>query len=276
MEGESLAAARVLELQIRGMKGEALGAAVIGQGSAVNGPIVDFFPADGRSPLAKMNAHLMGSSGLEPALNECEITERFQNAHVRDRSFSFARRARAAATRVAAVGNKVGFDASRLCAAADDGEIASADAVGAELPAQVSLRGRCAGKDDEAAGIPIEAVHSSHRQAAAPRIGGKKVGQEFREGWRKKPLATPAELRGLVSMPHRCQPGRLVHDDDVCIHMAHDRLRPPIFGPGSLFLPWSGVRGRARFRRRGRVLRVEIVNDDSLPRLEALLGVATQ
>src|SRR5205807_3281667 len=68
--------------------------------------IVNAFAAQGRACLAQMDAHLMRAPGLQSALEQREVAERFHDADLCDRVLSFGCSA-GAASAVAAIREEI-------------------------------------------------------------------------------------------------------------------------------------------------------------------------
>jgi hypothetical protein len=216
--GHALAFLWVLEAQESGVQGEPVRPAVIGRGElALQGAIVDALAADGRAGFAEMNADLVCPTALEPALDQGEVSKLLEHTYRGDRPLA-AGSGLAAATAVAAVTNQLRLDALGTCVAAHDGEILAIHGVGAELGAEAALGIRRAREYNQAAGIAVEAVDRAEVSRPAiveqgRQLVGERGGQES--------LGPGAKLRGLGSVAHGGDAGRLVRDNDVLVGVAN-------------------------------------------------------
>src|SRR5262245_57883378 len=69
-----------------GLQRQAGCATGIGQRFAKQGPIVNFFSAQGATKFCQMNAYLMRATGLQPAFNHRIVIQTFERPYVRHRS----------------------------------------------------------------------------------------------------------------------------------------------------------------------------------------------
>src|SRR5207249_9700580 len=123
----------------------------IGEGSTVQGSIVDTLAANRGARLAQMNAHLVCPSRLQPAFDQGKLTQGLGNADVGDRPLTSAGLGRAAAPPITSIANQPRVDFSGPGPTTDHREIAAFDRVGAELAAKFSLRFRSARKNHQTA-----------------------------------------------------------------------------------------------------------------------------
>jgi len=159
----SLAGRRVIESQVRGMKSEPGRAAIVWNRLAMDGSIVDALAANRSSSFTQVNADLMCPARFEPALYERVTPDSLHHLDMCHRSFSQTWCNRAAAAAISAVVNQHGFNSFRPRLAPDNSKIASVDCVSAKLLSQVPLCLHVSRKDDQAAGVFIEAVDCAHR-----------------------------------------------------------------------------------------------------------------
>jgi hypothetical protein len=88
----------------------------------------------------------MRAAGFKAAFDECELSQAFHDPNVRDRALPLAGRYGAAAPAVAAVADKERFNALRLGAAPNHGEINAFDGMISELLTQRAFRSKRSGK----------------------------------------------------------------------------------------------------------------------------------
>jgi hypothetical protein len=138
---------RVNDTQHGRVKGHAFGAAFVGVGFAVDGPVVDPFATNRRAGFAEVNAHLMSSTCLKPAFDQGEVTERFDDVHMGHGSLALARLNGAASPSIASVVDKMGFDASVFRLTSDKGQVTAFDGVRSKLFAQMGLGFRRTSED---------------------------------------------------------------------------------------------------------------------------------
>lgn len=111
-------------------------------------PIVDAFAAQRSARFAQVDAHLVSATSIETTLDEGVTSEFFEQANMRDRSFSLLGFGRAATTSITAIANQVRLNSSGHRGAADDCQIAPFDCVRAKLLAEESSGCWSASEDD--------------------------------------------------------------------------------------------------------------------------------
>jgi hypothetical protein len=102
-----------------------------------------------------MNANLVRASRLQPAFDDSEIAEVFQDADVRYGPLTVTRFGRAASPAVAAIANYPRFNFASPSLPAHHRQISSLNGMRPKLPPQVSLGLRCPGEDHQAAGFLV-------------------------------------------------------------------------------------------------------------------------
>src|SRR5258708_2903998 len=120
--------------QVRRMEGQPGSVALVGKRRTVKRAVVDAFAADRRAGFAEVNADLMRAPRFQPAFHQGKIAEAFHDGYMSDRAFAVGGFGDTAATPVASVVPNEGLDAIRLGSAAHDGQVTTADRVGAKLP----------------------------------------------------------------------------------------------------------------------------------------------
>ena len=191
---QALARGGMIETERHGMQGHALRSAGVGERLAMERAVVKMIATERRTGLAQMDAHLVCAPRFQPALDQGEIAESFDQDHVRHGPLTLRSLAGAAPPAVAPVADKIGLDTAGLSLPADQRDVKSLGLVGAELPAQVAFGLGGSGEDYQTARLLVQAVDRSHPSRTGPCVARDEPRQEIRQC-----LGQEARARGPCS-----------------------------------------------------------------------------
>jgi len=157
----------MVETKAGGVQCQAGSAALVWDWLAVHGPIVNALAADGSAAFPKVNAELVRTACLEPALDQRVIPQLFQDVHMSDRPLTLSGLGAASAAAVASVSDQARFDTPRFRPTADDGPVTAFGTMRAKLPAKVAFGSNGARENDEPRSFLIEPVNCSNLQTIA-------------------------------------------------------------------------------------------------------------
>src|SRR5579875_305685 len=211
------------------MEGDALYAAAVRQRPAVQRAVVNAFAAQRHAGFTKMDAYLMRAASFQPAFDKRVSAPFFKNTDMRDRSLALAGHGGTAAAAVAAVAHQPRFDPSLFGPAAHYAAVDPFDRVGAELPTEMAFGLDRPCKHHQTARVFIEPMHGTHfcllGALTLPCSLRQQPWQQIGQSRWQETLAARAKLGCFLGMAHGRQPCRLVHNDNVLVGIADDRLR---------------------------------------------------
>ena len=129
----------MFKLQIRRVEHGTFGAASVWERPTVQWTVVDAFATERSACFSQMDAHLMRPARLQPAFDQRELAERFDDAHMGHGMLPFYGVA-AAAPAVASIRGDLGLNTGVLSLATHERKIVPARCVGAKLFAELTFR----------------------------------------------------------------------------------------------------------------------------------------
>jgi hypothetical protein len=160
----------MIEAQDGSMQRQSGRAAVVRQGLAVHGTIVNPFAAQRRSAFSQVNAHLVGAAGFQATFDQHKVAQVFHDADVRYGALPGTGSGSTATSAIASILNQTGLDPPFPDPTADDCQVTALDGVSAKLFSQVALGRRRPAENHQAASIAVQPVYGTDAAGWMPPL----------------------------------------------------------------------------------------------------------